>query len=46
MPRIKLKQVDQIGRKTASDAFTVFMRHCKLKNLAPYASGRSFTGKS
>lgn len=37
MPRIKLKQVDQIGRKIASDAFTVFMRHCKLKNLAPYS---------
>ena len=37
MPRIKLKQVDGISRKLVSDAFTAFMRHCQLKNLAPYS---------
>ena len=37
MPRIKLKQVDGIGRKNVSDAFTAFMHHCKLKNLSPYS---------
>ena len=37
MPRIKLKQVDQISRTTVSYAFTAFMRHCKLKNLSPYS---------
>ena len=36
MAKIKLKQVDEIRRKTVSDAFTGFMRHCQLKNLAPY----------
>ena len=36
MPRIKLKQVDQIWRKSVSDAQTSFIRHCQLKNLAPY----------
>ena len=36
MSRIKLKQVDQISRKTVSDAFAGFMRHCQLKNLAPH----------
>ena len=30
MPKIKLKQVDEISRKTVSYAFTAFMRHCKL----------------
>ena len=38
MPRIKLKQVDGIGRKNVSDAFTAFMHHCQLKNLSPYYS--------
>ena len=37
MPRIKLKQVDGIGRKNVSDAFTAFMHHCQLKNLSPYS---------
>ena len=37
MPRIRLKQVDQISRKKVSDAFDYFIRHCKLKNLAPYS---------
>ena len=37
MPRIKVKQVDQISRTTVSCAFTNFMRHCKLKNLSPYS---------
>ena len=37
MPKIKLKQVDEISRKTVSYAFTAFMRHCKLKNLSPYS---------
>ena len=36
MSRIKLKQVDQIWRKTVSDAQRSFIRHCQLKNLAPY----------
>ena len=36
MSRIKLKPVDQISRKTVSDAFAGFMRHCQLKNLAPH----------
>ena len=36
MPRIQFKQVDQIRRKLVSDAFTEFLRHCKLKNLSPY----------
>ena len=37
MPRIKLKQVDQISRTTVSYAFANFMRHCKLKSLSPYS---------
>ena len=37
MPRIQLKQVDQISRKEVSYAFTAFMRHCRLKNLSPYS---------
>ena len=37
MPRIKLKQVDGIGRKNVSDAFTAFMHHCHLKNLSLYS---------
>lgn len=37
MPRIKLKQVDQINHTTVSYAFANFMRHCKLKNLSPYS---------
>ena len=36
MSRIKLKQVDQISRKTVSDARVGFLRHCQLKNLAPH----------
>ncbi len=36
MLRIKLKQVDQIWQKTVSDAQSSFIRHCQLKNLAPY----------
>ena len=38
MPRIQFKQVDQIRRKLVSDAFTEFLRHCKLKNLLPYTN--------
>ena len=37
MAKIKLKQVDGIGRKKVADAFDSFMRHCQLKNLAPYS---------
>ena len=37
MPRIKVKMVDQISRKTVSYALSAFMRHCKLKNLSPYS---------
>ena len=37
MPRIKVKPVDQISRKPVSYAFAAFMRHCQLKNLAPYS---------
>lgn len=37
MAKIKLKQVDQISRKKIVDAYDSFMRHCKLKNLAPYS---------
>ena len=37
MAKIKLKQVDEISRKKVSDAYEAFMRHCKLKNLAPYS---------
>ena len=37
MAKIKLKQVDGISRKKASDAYESFMRHCKLKNLSPYS---------
>ena len=36
MSRIKLKKVDQISRKTVSDARDGFLRHCQLKNLAPH----------
>ena len=36
MSKIRLKKVDQKSRKTVSDAFTAFMRHCQLKNLAPH----------
>ena len=36
MSRIKLKKVDQISRKTVSDARNGFLRHCQLKNLAPH----------
>ena len=36
MSRIRLKQVDQISRKTVSDARDGFLRHCQLKNLAPH----------
>ena len=37
MAKIKLKMVDGIGRKRLADAFSAFMRHCQLKNLAPYS---------
>ena len=37
MPKIKVKQVDQISHKTVSYAFAAFMRRCQLKNLAPYS---------
>lgn len=37
MPKIKVKPVDQISRKPVSYAFAAFMRHCQLKNLAPYS---------
>ena len=37
MAKIKLKQVDGISRKKITDAYEAFMRHCKLKNLAPYS---------
>ncbi|MBR0463259.1 MAG: tyrosine-type recombinase/integrase [Clostridia bacterium] len=37
MAKIKLRQVDGISRKKAADAYDSFMRHCKLKNLAPYS---------
>ena len=37
MPRIQLKQVDQIRRKEVLYAFIAFMRHCRLKNLSPYS---------
>ena len=36
MSRIRLKKVDQISRKTVSDARDGFLRHCQLKNLAPH----------
>ena len=36
MSRIRLKKVDQISRKTVSDARDDFLRHCQLKNLAPH----------
>ena len=36
MPKIKVRPVDQISRKPVSYAFAAFMRHCQLKNLAPY----------
>ena len=34
MSRIRLKKVDQISRKTVSDARDSFLRYCKLKNVA------------
>lgn len=37
MPKIKVRPVDQIIRKPVSYAFAAFMRHCQLKNLAPYS---------
>ena len=37
MPKIKVKQVDTLSRKPVSYAFAAFMRHCQLKNLAPYS---------
>ena len=36
MPKIKVRPVDQISRKTVSYALNSFLRHCQLKNLAPY----------
>ena len=36
MPKIKVKQIDQISHKPVSYAFAVFLRHCQLKNLSPY----------
>ena len=37
MPKIKVKPVEQISRKPVSYAHAAFMRHCQLKNLAPYS---------
>ena len=37
MPKIKVRPVDQISRKTVSYALNSFLRHCQLKNLAPYS---------
>ena len=37
MPKIKVKPVEQFSRKPVSYAFAAFMRHCQLKNLAPYS---------
>lgn len=37
MPKIKVKPVEQNSRKSVSCAFDAFMRHCQLKNLAPYS---------
>lgn len=37
MPKIKVKPVEQITRKPVSYAYDAFMRHCQLKNLAPYS---------
>ena len=37
MPKIKVKSVDQLSRKPVSYAHAAFMRHCLLKNLAPYS---------
>ena len=37
MPKIKVKSVDQLSRKPVSYAHAAFMRHCQLKNLAPYS---------
>ena len=37
MSKIKLKSVDGISRKRVADEYDSFMRHCKLKNLAPYS---------
>lgn len=36
MPKIKVRPVDQISRKEVSYALNSFLRHCQLKNLAPY----------
>ena len=36
MSGIRLKQVDQISRKSVSDVRDSFLRHCLLKNLAPH----------
>lgn len=37
MAKIRLKQVDGICKKQAQEAYGSFMRHCQLKNLAPYS---------
>lgn len=37
MAKIRLKQVEGIGRIQVSHAFTAFIRHCQLKNLALYS---------
>ena len=41
MPKIKVKSVDQLSRKPVSYAHAAFMRHCQLKNLAPYYEQRN-----
>ena len=35
MPQIKMKVMDEIGRKEVSNAAAEFMRRCRLKNLSP-----------
>ena len=37
MSKIKARQVDTLSRKPVLYAFAAFMRHCQLKNLAPYS---------
>ena len=35
MSRIKMKQVQGVGRITLDYAIDQFLRHCRLKNLSP-----------
>ena len=37
MAKIRLKQVDGIGRVGVSYALSAFIKHCQLKNLTPYS---------